>query len=51
MIIKNQRSDIKIVNEKIRSKMVSELKSIKSKLKSPKFEIEEHTKRKITEDI
>ena len=31
--------------------MVSALKSIKSKLKSPKFEKEEHTKRKITEDI
>ena len=31
--------------------MVSALKSIKSKLKSPKIEKEEHTKRKITEDI
>ena len=37
MIIKNQRPDIKIVNEKRRSKMVSVLKSIKSKLKSPKL--------------
>ena len=51
MIIKNQRPDIKIVNEKRRSKMVSALKSIKSKLKSPKIEKEEHTKRKITKDI
>ena len=51
MITKNQRSDIKIVNEKRRSKMVSALKSIKSKLKSPKIEKEEHAKRKITEDI
>ena len=51
MIIKNQRPDIKIVNEKRRSKMVSALKSIKSKLKSPKIEKEEHAKRKITEDI
>ena len=51
MIIKNQGPDIKIVNEKRRSKMVSALKSIKSKLKSPKIEKEEHTKRKITEDI
>ena len=51
MIIKNQRPDIKIVNEKRRSKMVSALKSIKSKLKSPKIEKEEHTKRKIMEDI
>ena len=51
MIIKNQRPDIKIVNEKRRSKMVSALKSIKSKLKSPKIEKEEHTNRKITEDI
>ena len=31
--------------------MVSELKSIKSKLKSPKIEREVHTKREITEDI
>ena len=38
MIIKNQRPDIKIVNEKRSSKMVSALKSIKSKLKSPKIE-------------
>ena len=38
MIIKNQRPDIKIVNEKRRSKMVSALKSIKSKLKYPKIE-------------
>ena len=38
MIIKNQRPDIKIVNEKRRSKMVSELKPIKSKLKSLKIE-------------
>ena len=51
MIIKNQRPDIKILNEKRRSKMVSALKSIKSKLKSPKIEKEEHEKRKITEDI
>ena len=51
MIIKNQRPDIKIVNEKRRSKMVSALKSIKPKLKSPKIEKEEHAKRKITEDI
>ena len=51
MIIKNQRPDIKIVNEKRLSKMVSALKSIKSKLKSPKIEKEEHAKRKITEDI
>ena len=51
MIIKNQRPDIKIVNEKRRFKMVSALKSIKSKLKSPKIEKEEHAKRKITEDI
>ena len=51
MIIKNQRPDIKIVNEKRSSKMVSALKSIKSKLKSPKIEKEEHAKRKITEDI
>ena len=51
MIIKNKRPDIKIVNEKRRSKMVSALKSIKSKLKSPKIEKEEHAKRKITEDI
>ena len=51
MIIKNQRPDIKIVNEKRRSKMVSALKSIKSKLKSLKIEKEEHAKRKITEDI
>ena len=51
MIIKNQRPDIKIVNEKRRSKMVSALKSIKSNLKSPKIEKEEHKKRKITEDI
>ena len=51
MIIKNQRPDIKIVNEKRRSKMVSALKSIKSNLKSPKIEKEEHAKRKITEDI
>ena len=51
MIIKNQRPDIKNVNEKRRSKMVSALKSIKSKLKSPKIEKEEHAKRKITEDI
>ena len=48
MIIKNQRPDIKMVNEKRRSKIVSALKSIRSKLKSPKIE---HTKRKITEDI
>ena len=40
MIIKTQRPDIKIVNEKRRSKMVSALKSIKSKLKSPKIEKE-----------
>ena len=51
MIIKNQRPDIKIVNEKRRSKMVSALKFIKSKLKSPKIEKGEHTKRKITEVI
>ena len=51
MIIKNQRPDIKIVNEKSRSKMVSALKSIKSKIKYPKIEKVEHTKRKITEDI
>ena len=51
MIIKNQRADIKIVNEKRRSKMVSALKSIKSKLKSQKIEKEEHAKRKIIEDI
>ena len=51
IIIKNQRPDIKIVNEKRRSKMVSALKSIKSKLKSPKIEKEEDAKRKITEDI
>ena len=51
MIIKDQRPHIKIVNEKRRSKMVSVLKSSKSKLKSSKFEKEEHTKRKITEDI
>ena len=38
MVIKNQRPDIKIVNEKRRSKMVSALKSIKSNLKSPKIE-------------
>ena len=50
MIIKNQRPDTKIVNKKRRTKMVSELKSIKSKLKSPKIEKEEHTKRKITKD-
>ena len=31
--------------------MVSALKSIKSKLKSPKIEKEEHTKRNIIEDI
>ena len=31
--------------------MVSALKSIKSRLKSPKIEREVHTKRKITEDI
>ena len=41
----NQRPDIKIVNEKRRSKIVSDLKSIKSKLKSPKIEKEEHAKR------
>ena len=51
MITKNQMPDIKILNEKRRSKMVSALKSIKSKLKSPKIEKEEHAKRKITEDI
>ena len=51
MIIKNQRPYIKIVNEKRRFKMVSAMKSIKSKLKSPKIEKEVHTKRKITEDI
>ena len=51
MIIKNQMPDIKMLNEKRRSKMVSALKSIKSKLKSPKIEKEEHAKRKITEDI
>ena len=51
MIIKNQKQDIKIVNEKIRSKKVSALKFIKSKLKSSKIEKEEHTKKKITEDI
>ena len=51
IIVKNQRPDIKIVNEKRCSKMVSALKSIKSKLKSPKIEKKEHTKKKITEDI
>ena len=51
MIIKNQRADIKIVNEKRRSKMVSALKFIKSKLKFLKIEKEEHAKRKIAEDI
>ena len=42
MIIKNQRPDIKIVNEKRRSKMISALKSINSKLKSPKIEKEDY---------
>ena len=51
MIIKNQRPDIKIVNEKRRSKMVSALKSIKSKLKFPKIEKEEHIQRENTKDI
>ena len=51
MIIKNQRPDIKIVNEKRRSKMVSALKSIKSKLKSPKKWKRRACKEKITEDI
>ena len=46
---KGQTSKLK--NEKRRSKMVSSLKSIKSKLKSPKIEKEEHAKRKITKDI
>ena len=47
MIIKNQMPDIKVLNEKRRSKMVSALKSIKSKLKSPKVEKEEHAKKKL----
>ena len=51
MIIKSQRPDIKIVNEKRRFKMVSALRFFKSKLKSPKIEKEENTKRKIKEDI
>ena len=51
MIIKIQKPDIKIINEKRRSKMVLALKSIKSKLKFSKIEREVHTKKKITEDI
>ena len=46
MIIKNQRPDIKIVNEKRRSKWYHRWNLSSQNLKSLKIEKEEHTKKK-----